>query len=286
LCPPLPAIPFLTDPTLTVLPAFETLAPVLDGARLDIVFDRPQRRNALTHRMMVELTALLRWTATNEAVRVVVLRGNGGNFSAGGDLDAMHNLAPKNPDGSDPLVPAYREMGHALNLLDGLPQAVVAAAEGAAVGGGLGMACCADHVVAMADAKFGMPEAKWGFIPSQILPFVIDRIGPGAARSMVATGRIARGKEAFRLGIAHELASDAADLKAKVDRAVADVLLSAPHALATAKQLIRLAPTRSREETLQHAAEDLVRLLREPEAREGIAAFLAKRKPSWAPQKG
>ena len=137
-------------------------------------------------------------------------------------------------------------------------------------------------MVSVADAKFGMPEAKWGFIPSQILPFVVGRIGQGAARAMVITGRIARGEEAFRLGIAHELANDATDLNAKLDRAVADALLSAPHALATAKTLVRLAPTRSREETLQDAAEHLVHLLRQPEAQEGITAFLGKRKPSWA----
>ncbi len=268
---------------MTDLPACETLAPVLDGPRLDIVFNRPDRRNALTHQMMVELTALLRWTAAQEHVRVVVLRGKGGNFSAGGDLDAMHNLPPIPANGDDPLVPAYRQMGHALSLLDGLPQAVIAGVEGAAVGGGLGMACCADFVVATSDAKFGMPEAKWGFIPSQILPFVIGRIGEGAARAMVVTGRIGRGGEAFRLGIAHELAADSADLTAKVDRAVTDALLSAPHALATAKSLVRLASSRSREETLQQAAEDIVRLLREPEAQEGIRAFLAKRAPSWAP---
>jgi isohexenylglutaconyl-CoA hydratase len=146
----------------------------------------------------------------------------------------------------------------------------------------LGMACCADYVVSMTDAKYGMPEAKWGFIPSQILPFVVSRIGQGPARAMVATGRIARGEEAFRLGIAHELADDSADFETKVNRAVADALLSAPHALATAKTLIRLAPTRSREATLQNAAENLVSLLRQPEAQEGITAFLAKRAPSWA----
>lgn len=266
------------------IPVCETLLPTQAGAVLTILFNRPDRRNALTHQMMVELTAVLQWTAAQQSVRVVVLRGAGGNFSAGGDLDAMHSLPPKPESGDDPLVPAYREMGHALSLLDALPQAVVAAVEGAAVGGGLGMACCADYVVATADAKFGMPEAKWGFIPSQILPFVIERIGTGPARAMVATGRIARGEEAFRLGIAHELASDAADLAARTDRAVADVLLSAPHALATAKSLIRHVPVRSRDETLQQAAEDLVRLLREPEAEEGIKAFLAKRKPSWAVQ--
>lgn len=267
--------------TSSLLPVCETLALTRAGARLTILFNRPERRNALIHQMMVELTAVLEWTAKQSDVRVVVLRGAGGNFSAGGDLDAMHNLPPI-PDGeSDPLVPAYREMGHALTLLDSLPQAVIACVEGAAVGGGLGMTCCADFAVTMPNAKFGMPEAKWGFIPSQILPFVVGRIGQGAARAMIATGRIANGEDALRLGIVHELASDVADLEARLERAVSDALLSAPQAFATAKKLTRLMPTRSRDETLQAAAEDLVHLLRQPEATEGIAAFLDKRKPSW-----
>lgn len=264
------------------LPACETLALERLGPRLNLTFNRPDRRNALTHQMMVELTGVLRWTAAHEGVRVVVLRGAGGNFSAGGDLAAMHDLPPLDADGSDPLVSAYREMGHALTLLNDLPQAVIACVEGAAVGGGLGMTCCADFAVGIADAKFGMPEAKWGFIPSQIVPFVVGRIGQGAARAMIATGRIAEGEEALRLGILHSLASGPADLEDKVERAVADALLSAPHALAEAKRLARLAPARSYEETLDDAAARIVHLLRRPEAKEGITAFLAKRKPSWA----
>lgn len=267
---------------MSSLPVCETLALELSGQRLDLTFNRPERRNALTHPMMLELTAVLRWISAQEDVRVVVLRGAGGNFSAGGDLDAMHNLPPLNADGSDPLVPAYREMGHALTLLNSLPQAVIACVEGAAVGGGLGMTCCADYAVGMADAKFGMPEAKWGFIPSQILPFVVGRIGQGAARAMIVTGRIARGEEALRLGVLHELARDTADLEARLEQAVTDALLSAPHALAEAKRLARLAPTRTYEETLDDAATRIVHLLRQPEAKEGITAFLAKRKPGWA----
>ncbi|HKK30820.1 MAG TPA: enoyl-CoA hydratase-related protein [Alphaproteobacteria bacterium] len=263
------------------LPVCSTLALTRSGARLDIVFNRADRRNALTHQMMVELTAVLRWTAAQENLRVVTLRGAGGNFSAGGDLDAMRNLPPLAEDGTDPLVPAYREMGHALSLLNTLPQAVIAAVEGAAVGGGLGMACCADFVITLPEAKYGMPEAKWGFIPSQILPFVVGRIGQGAARAMVATGRIANGEDAVRLGIAHEMASDSANLEDRLERLVSDALLSAPHALAEAKRLIRLAPARSYENTLDDAAASIVRLLRQPEAEEGIAAFLGKRKPSW-----
>jgi isohexenylglutaconyl-CoA hydratase len=264
------------------LPVCETLALERLGPRLNLTFNRPDRRNALTHQMMAELTGVLRWTAARADIRVVVLRGAGGNFSAGGDLAAMHDLRPLNADGSDPLVPAYREMGHALTLLNELPQAVIACVEGAAVGGGLGMTCCADYAVGMAEAKFGMPEAKWGFIPSQIIPFVVGRIGQGSARAMIATGRIARGEEALRLGILHSLATGPADLEGQVERAVADALLSAPRALAEAKRLARLAPSRPYGETLDDAAARIVHLLRQPEAKEGITAFLAKRKPGWA----
>jgi isohexenylglutaconyl-CoA hydratase len=263
------------------LPEYETLKLEQTGPRLDILFDRPARQNALTHQMMVELTRVLHWIEAKDDIRVVTLRGAGGNFSAGGDLGAMQNLPPLPPASDDPLIGSYREMGHALSLLDRLPQAVIAGIQGAAVGGGLGMACCADVVVTLPDAKFGMPEAKWGFIPSQILPFVVRRIGEGAARAMVVTGRITRGEEALRLGIAHEVASDIADLEARLERAVADVLSCAPHALAEAKRLVRLASTREDEVTLDDAASSLVRLLRRPEAAEGIAAFLAKRKPGW-----
>lgn len=264
------------------IPVCKTLALARLGPRLNLTFNRPDRRNALTHEMMVELTDVLRWTAARKDIRVIVLRGAGGNFSAGGDLAAMQDLPPLNADGSDPLVPAYREMGSALTLLNDLPQAVIACVEGAAVGGGFGMTCCADYAIGMADAKFGMPEAKWGFIPSQIVPFVVGRIGQGAARAMVATGRISDGEEAQHLGILHSLAASTADLEDKVERAVADVLLSAPHAFADAKRLIRLASARSYDETLDDAAARIVYLLRQPEAKEGITAFLAKRKPAWA----
>lgn len=264
------------------LPLCETLSLERAGPRLNLTFNRPDRRNALTHQMMVELTTVLTWIAAEDSIRVVVLRGAGGNFSAGGDLDAMREMPPLAADGSDPMLPAYREMGHALTLLNELPQAVIACVEGAAVGGGLGMTCCADYAVGVPDAKFGMPEAKWGFIPSQILPFVIGRIGEGAARAMIISGRIAQGEEALRLGVLHELAPDTAVLEEMIEHVVADALLSAPTALAEAKRLTRLAPHRSYEQTLDDAAARIVHLLRQPEAQEGIEAFLAKRRPKWA----
>ena len=120
-----------------------------------------------------------------------MLRGAGGHFCAGGDLDAMADMPPEPANGAaDPLVAAYRQFGDALLALNELPQATISIVEGSAVGGGFGMACCSDVVILHESAGFGMPEPKVGFIPSQIIPFVVRRIGEGPARDLAVTGRV------------------------------------------------------------------------------------------------
>ncbi len=151
-----------------------------DGAVARLTLNRPDRRNALTHAMMLELEDAFGRLRDDSSCRVLVLRGAGGHFSAGGDLDAMADMPPQPAGGTaDPLIAAYRQFGDALLALNTLPQATVAIVEGSAVGGGFGMACCSDVVILHESARFGMPEPKVGFIPSQIIPFVVRRIGAG-----------------------------------------------------------------------------------------------------------
>ena len=151
-----------------------------DGAVARLMLNRPERRNALTHAMMLELEDAFAGSRDDQSCRVLVLRGAGGHFCAGGDLDAMADMPPEPANGAaDPLVPAYRQFGDALLALNNLPQATVSIVEGSAVGGGFGMACCSDVVILHDSARFGMPEPKVGFIPSQIIPFVVRRIGEG-----------------------------------------------------------------------------------------------------------
>ena len=151
-----------------------------DGAVTRLMLNRPERRNALTHAMMLELEDAFGRVRDDQSCRVLVLRGAGGHFCAGGDLDAMADMPPRPDNGAaDPLVPAYRQFGDALLALNNLPQATVSIVEGSAVGGGFGMACCSDVVILHDSARFGVPEPKVGFIPSQIIPFVVRRIGEG-----------------------------------------------------------------------------------------------------------
>src|SRR5690349_14023078 len=110
----------------------------------------------------------------------------------------MADLPPLPASGADPLVPAYRQFGDALLVLDTLPQATIAVVEGSAVGGGFGMACCSDAVILHRDARLGIPEPKVGFIPAQIVPFLVRRLGEGPVRDLAVTGRVIDGAEAHR----------------------------------------------------------------------------------------
>ncbi|WIM13622.1 enoyl-CoA hydratase/isomerase family protein [Enhydrobacter sp.] len=165
-----------------------------DGALTRLTLNRPERRNALTQEMMVELEDAFKSVAGDDRCRALILRGAGGHFSAGGDLSVMATMPPQPADGAtDPMFASYRQFGDALTALNAVPQPTVAVVEGTAVGGGFGMACCSDVVILHESARFGLPEPKAGFIPSQILPFIVRRIGEGATRDLCHGARDRRG---------------------------------------------------------------------------------------------
>ena len=254
-----------------------------EGAIARLTLNRPERRNALTHAMMLELEDVFSRLRDDESCRVMVLRGAGGHFCAGGDLGAMADMPAKPGNGAvDPLLPAYRQFGDALLALNTLPQATIAIVEGSAVGGGLGMACCSDIVILHESAAFGMPEPKVGFIPSQIVPFVVRRIGEGAARDLAVSGRVIGAAEAYRLGVGRYLCASIAELNRTLKGVIDDVLKLEPAARATVKRLVLECATENDRAVLDAAAESLVGLLRRPEALEGIGAFMAKTAPPWA----
>ena len=253
------------------------------GAVAWLTFNRPERRNALTHGMMLELEDAFGRIRDDAACRVLVLRGAGGHFCAGGDLDAMADMPPQPATGeTDPLLPAYRQFGNALLALDALPQATISVVEGSAVGGGFDMACCSDVVVLHRSAHFGVPEPKVGFIPSQIIPFLVRRLGEGTMRDLAVTGRVIDAVEAHRLGIGRHLCLSGEELEATLQRLLEDILKMEPAALAAAKRLVLSCATEDERTVLDAASESLVGLLRRPQAAEGIRAFKAKASPSWS----
>ena len=261
-------------------PASEPLELKREGAVLHVLFNRPERRNAITFQMMRSLTVAFESAASDKTLRAVVLRGKGGHFCAGGDLNHMRE--PPDEDGPDPVARAYRRMGEALMALNKLPQAVIAAVEGSCVGGGLGMACSADYVIAAEGAKFGMPEVRAGFIPSQILPSVVRRIGEGQARRLAVMADIIGANEAQRIGIAHECVADTTAMDAAIARALKQLRYAEPAAVAQSKRLIGRLAGDPPEPVLDDAAATISRLLQSDAAAEGIAAFKEKRPPNWA----
>ena len=253
-----------------------------EGIAAHLVFNRPERRNALNHAMMAEIGDAVDRVGADRKVRALVLRGSGGAYCAGGDLGAMSKLPPRPRSGPDPLVANYRLFGKVLAKLNQLPQAVVSVVEGPAVGGGFGMVCCSDVVILHRSAKFGIPEPRSGFIPSQVLPFLVRRLGEGAVRNLAVTGAIMGAADARQLGLGQHLCASATAVERALKTVLRDIGRMEPDALATAKRLTLLCATECDEAVMDRASVELVRLLRRPAAPAGMQAFLLKKPPPWA----
>ena len=156
--------------------------------------------------------------------------------------------------------------------------------QGAAIGGGLGLACVADVTLVTADASFRLSETSLGIPPAQIAPFVRERVGLTQARRLMLTGARFQGEEAVRLGIGHQVSMDADDLEAQCQVILGHINACAPGANAVTKGILFESLRRPRAEALDFASQGFAQCMLSPEGLEGIAAFVEKRKPSWADQ--
>jgi methylglutaconyl-CoA hydratase len=237
-----------------------------DGPRLRVTIARPERRNAFDAALIAELAAA--FSDVSDA-RVVILAGDGPSFCAGADVDWQRSAIDLSYD--ENVEDAMRLYGM-MEAIDGCPAPVVARVQGYALGGGSGVVACCDVAIAGEDAVFGFSEVKLGIIPAVISPFVVPRIGAGAARRYFLTGERFDARTALRIGLVHEVTGD---LDAAVDRVVAELLTSGPEAAREAKRLVRERPTGV--DTAHIAA----RLRTSTEGQDGLRAFLERRKPGW-----
>ena len=244
--------------------------------------DQPASRNALTDAVVEALLAACGRAAADPALRGVVLRGAGGHFCAGGSLGGFARVIGQPLEGGapDPLVPMNRRFGALLEALSGLPQWLIAVVEGAAMGGGLGLVCCADHVLAAEDAQFAAPEVTLGVVPAQIAPFVLRRLGPARARRWLLTGERRDAAAALADGLADEVAP-AGGLEAALARAIARHAAAAPQAVAATKRLLLADAGTPLPQLLDMAASTFAASLRGPEAAQGLAAFAERRPAPW-----
>ncbi len=257
----------------------ETIAIAVDGrgvARLTL--RRPEKHNALSAQMIAELTEAAGRLGRDPAVRVVVLAGEGPSFCAGGDLGWM-----KAQIAADAATRAKGALalGRMLMALNTLPKPLIGRVQGAAFGGGVGLACICDVAVAEAGARFGLTETRLGLTPATIGPYVVARMGEAMARRVFMSSRRFDAGEAVTLGIVAKAVPEA-ELDAAVEAEVVPYLACAPGAVAEAKALVRSLGPPIDEAVLARTVEALVTRWESDEAAEGIAAFFEKRPPSWA----
>lgn len=267
------------------LPSTEHLACEMGASGvLRVTFNRPKVRNAMSLQTVTELETVFEAIAGRRDVRVVVLRGAGGHFCAGGDIKDMASArgAPREDGKPDPLAIVNRRFGAMITMIDQAPQIVVAVLEGAVLGGGFGLACVADIAIAHAAAKFGLPETTLGVPPAQIAPFLVRRLGPSRARQLALTARRFGGVEAMTYGLVHELAEDDEALEAKLAEVLSATARCAPQAVALTKDLMARVGTEPLTSLLDAAADGFAVAARGPEGIEGMTAFIQKRKPQWS----
>ncbi|MGW5113449.1 enoyl-CoA hydratase/isomerase family protein [Nocardia sp. NPDC004123] len=265
----------------TALPDLEDIALDDRGDVLYVTLNRPEQRNPLTAAALDGLNRIADYVPRSDA-RAVVLRGAGGVFCAGGDLKSFRDTFQGDAPDPGQIAAVNRGYGTALAAWDRLPVAVIAAVEGAAMAGGMGLVSIADIVIATARTRFALTETKLGLTPAQISPFVIARIGAHHARRLMLTSAVIDAEEAHRMTLVDEIVTDRAELDDAVDRAVRQVLRCAPGANALTKELAHAAFDLPREALLDLAAARFAATMLGAEGREGVASLLAKRDPSWA----
>lgn len=246
-----------------------------------LTLNRPEKHNALDGATMGELTEALTRISSDAKARVVVLTGAGASFCAGADIGHMRSMLnfTEEQNVADALV-----LAKLLRQLDELELPLIARVNGNTFGGGLGLVACADIAVGADSAKFALTEVRLGIVPAAISPYVVEAIGSRQARRLFLTAAPFGADEAQALGLLHFTVA-AEQLDQVIDQQIDHLLRGGPAALRAAKQLVRrVAHCHDREVLGDETARLLARLRVSPEGKEGLSAFLERRKAAWVPQ--
>ena len=251
----------------------------IDAGVATVALDRPERHNAFDESLIAALTTTFNVLGIDPTVRAIILSGNGKSFCAGADLDWMRRAAGFGD--AENLADAMR-LSDMLLAIDTCAKPVIARVHGAIAGGGVGLAACADIVVAVEGAQFRLSEVRLGLTPATISPFVVARIGAGQARRWFLTAEAFGARQALAMGLVHAVAADADAAQAVVDGWLGALSAGAPGAVADAKALIADVAGRPITPDLRSLTAARIAVRRASgEGREGLAAFLEKRPPAW-----
>lgn len=243
-----------------------------------LTLNRAARHNAFDDAMIAELADRLAELHDDRAVRVVILRATGKSFSAGADLGWMRRMASFDFEENERDAMVLATM---MQRLDRLCKPTIALVHGAAYGGGVGLVACCDIALATPSARFCLSEVRLGLIPAVIAPYVVRAIGARAARRYFQTAEVFEAEEARRLGLVSDCVAEA-EIEPAVERLVAALLAAGPDAQAAAKRLVDSVADRPIDMALLgETARRIADRRASEEGREGVTAFLEKRRPAW-----
>ncbi len=246
-----------------------------------VTLNRPDKHNAFNADVIAALSDTFETLRANtDEVRIVFLRGAGKSFSAGADLEWMKAAAHYTEADNEEDAMALATM---LKRLHDLPQMTVALVQGAAMGGGAGLLAACDVGVVMKNAKIGFSEVKLGLTPATISPFVIRAIGPKWARALFASGEGFDGSFAYHIGLAQYVVESMEEMTEIEEHLASLAFAAAPGAVADAKKLVDDVAGKAIDHPLAvHTAKAIARRRSSDEGKEGLTAFLERRKPNWA----
>ncbi len=258
------------------MPHFKTLTLTDSGPAATITLARPEKRNAISYALIEELLLALR-EVEHSAARVLILTGSGSAFCSGMDLDELRHLlgrtAEQNLEDSKTMAVLFRTLYE-------FPKPTIAAVNGHAIAGGCGLATLCDFTLAVPEAKFGYTEVKIGFLPAIVSAFLLRQVGEKAARDLLLTGRLISADEALRLGMITELVS-AGSLIDRANELASQLAENSPASLRATKKLLCDYATTQLDSEIELAVKANAEIRASPDFREGVSAFLEKRKPEW-----
>lgn len=242
-----------------------------------LMLNRPDKRNALNAELVHELGEAHRELVKDATLRVIVLKGAGSAFCAGADLASIQALQDATPEenlhDSRALRDLFKQLYHSR-----IP--IIAAVNGPALAGGAGLATVCDFVLATSESIIGYPEVKIGFVAAMVMVFLTRQVGERKARELLLTGRALKAREAVEIGLINRVVPQD-QLEREVEKLAKSLTKNAPQAMALTKELLPEVWSMDLDDALEHAANANVHARATSDCKEGIAAFLEKRKPQW-----